>query len=176
MSHFTQAHIASEGTATVKKRRTETEITLRRQAALERLALMDGLRTIHKDILICLETTPQLSSLVIIPTGSGKTLLMSVLACKTQCSVVFAPYTLLKNQLYAVLTKEGPTHFWPLREGSESIDAILCNANYILISYEEATSCAGVLQALFRIDRLGPIFVDEVCRPAWLQCSYVTSF
>lgn len=136
---------------------------------------MNGLRPIQKDVLTCLEAT-ELSSLVIIPTGSGKTLLMSILACKTKCSVVFAPYALLKNQLYEVLNKEGPTHFWPLREGSGSIDAILFNANYILISYEDATQCACLLQMLFRIDRLGPIFVDEVCRPAGVQCRYVTPF
>ena len=158
---------------TVKKRRTEIEISVRKEAATGRKALMDMLRPIQKDVFQCLESN-ELSSLVIIPTGSGKTLLMSVLACKTKCSIVFAPYTLLKNELYAALNEKGATHWWPLPDGSKSLDAILCNANYILMSYEAAPTCAFLLLALNRINRLGPIFVDEVCRPIWLQHRYVT--
>jgi len=146
---------------TIKKRRTEEEIDLRREAAKRRLEFMTGLRPIQKDVLLCFEST-ELSSLVIIPTGSGKTLLMSLLACKTKCSVVFAPYNLLKKQLYAELTTRGPTHCWPLRHES-SMDNMLCNAQFILISFEAASTCASLLLALVRINRLGPIFVDEVC-------------
>ena len=154
---------------TVKKRRTDAEISFRKEAATVRKALIDTLRPIQKDVLQSLESN-ELSSLVIIPTGSGKTLLMSVLACKTKCSIVFAPYTLLKNELYAELNRKGATHWWPLPDGSESIDSILYNANYILMSYEAAPTCATLLLALNRINRLGPIFVDEVCRPIWLLC------
>lgn len=153
--------IGNNKVQTIKKRRTEEEIVLRREAAKIRLEFMNGLRPIQKDVLLCLEST-ELSSLVIIPTGSGKTLLMSLLACKTKCSVVFAPYTLLKNQLYEALAERGATHFWPLRYESESIDMMLCNAHFILISFEAASTCASLLLALVRINRLGPIFVDEV--------------
>ena len=146
---------------TIKKRRTDVEIQSRREVAQRRLELMNGLRPVQKDVLMCLESN-ELSAIVIIPTGSGKTLLISLLSCTTKCSVVFAPYTLLKNQLYAALNERGATHFWPLREGSESMDMILFNANYILISYEAASTSASLLLALHRINRLGPIFVDEV--------------
>ena len=158
---------------TVKKRRTEIEINFRKEAATVRKTLIDTLRPIQKDVFQSLESNEQ-SSLVIIPTGSGKTLLMSVLACKTKCSIVFAPYTLLKKELYAVLNGKGATHWWPLPDDSESIDSILCNANYILMSYEAAPTCASLLLAFHRLNRLGPIFVDEVCRPIWLQNRYVT--
>jgi superfamily II DNA or RNA helicase len=146
---------------TIKKPRTQEEIQHRKEAAERRLELMTGLRPIQKDVLLCLKSTEH-SSLVVIPTGSGKTLLISLLACNTKCSVVFAPYTLLKNQLYSALNEKGATRFWPLGDSSESLDLIVCSTQYMLISYEAASTCACLLLALSRINRLGPIFVDEV--------------
>jgi|LauGreDrversion4_2_1035121.scaffolds.fasta_scaffold1308507_1 superfamily II DNA or RNA helicase len=121
---------------------------------------MTGLRQLQKDALSCLESTG-FSTLVIMPTGSGKTRLIWALGT-TKCTIIFAPYTILINQLRDEMIKKGATYVWPMQDETESMDQILCKAKHILIPYEAAQRCNWLLRGLERIDRLGLIFVDEV--------------
>jgi hypothetical protein len=103
------------------------------------------------------------SSIIVMPTGSGKTrLLWSYNENEDKCHVIFAPYRVLVKQLQSVLQRKGLTAVWPLHSFSGSIDALVSTARFAVFPYEAAKEVPGFLSALHEKGRLGPVWIDEV--------------
>lgn len=144
-----------------KRFRTQDEIQERRTAAIKRRSLLEELRQSQKEALICLEGTT-LSTIVVMPTGSGKTRLIWTFKNTSKCTLVFAPYAILAEQLQIQLNEKGYSVPWPLNTTKVSIEGMLARAEFIVLPYEAALNCRWLVTGLNRIGRLGPIFVDEV--------------
>ncbi len=144
-----------------KRLRTQDEINERRTAAIKRRSLLEELRQSQKEALICLEGTT-LSTIVVMPTGSGKTRLIWTFKHTSKCTLVFAPYAILAEQLQIQLNEKGYSVPWPLNTTEVSIEGVLARAEFIVLPYEAALNCRWLVTGLNRIGRLGPIFVDEV--------------
>ena len=149
-------------------RRTDEEIAKNRDEALRRKTEKDNsgseLRPMQKTAMAALERSGWESAIVIMPTGSGKTTLVWSFKGKGDCSIIFAPYTLLAEQLVLVLGKYGRTFRWPLTGQQGSVDMLLANAHFVVASFEAAPDCVGLVTQLDLRRRLGPIWVDEVVR------------
>ena len=149
-------------------RRTDEEIAKNRDEALRRKTEKDNsgseLRPMQKTAMAALERSGWESAIVIMPTGSGKTSLVWSFKGKGDCSIIFAPYTLLAEQLVLVLGKYGRTFRWPLTGQQGSVDMLLANAHFVVASFEAAPDCVGLVTQLDLRRRLGPIWVDEVVR------------
>jgi hypothetical protein len=146
--------------AGIKRDRTLHEIEERRQTAVKRLSLMDALRPMQRDALKCMEGTEN-NVIIIMPTGSGKTTLIWTFKKFNQCSIVFAPYKLLVDQLTELLSKHATTFSFPFDDGCD-YSAILFTADFIVMPYEAVHSAVEVVTALHRLQRIGPIWLDEV--------------
>ena len=150
----------------VKSVRAGPEIERSRNEALRRRAEKENsgreLRTLQKNAMAALERSGWESAIIIMPTGSGKTTLVWSFTKKDECAIVFAPYRLLADQLVLVLAQHGKTFQWPLTEQQGSIDLLLASAQFVVISFERAPDCVGLITQLQQRRRLGPIWVDEV--------------
>ena len=144
-----------------KRPRTQEEIEERRMTAVKRRSLFQELRQSQKEALICLETTTA-ATIVVMPTGSGKTTLIWAFQHSSKCTFVFAPYAILAQQLQRKLAEKGNSVLWPLDTTNVSLEGILATADFIVLPYEAAISCKWLLIGVERIGRLGPVFVDEV--------------
>ena len=153
--------------------RSDEEIAKNKDEALRRLRQKTEkdnsgrefeLRPMQKTAMAALERSGWESAIVIMPTGSGKTTLVWSFKGTGDCSIIFAPYTLLAEQLVLVLGKYGRTFRWPLTGQQGSIDMLLANAHFVVASFEAAPDCVGLVTQLDLRRRLGPIWVDEVVR------------
>jgi hypothetical protein len=152
----------------VKSVRSSEDIVRSRDEAVRRRAEKESsgreLRPMQRTAMAALERSGWESAIVIMPTGSGKTALVWSFKRKEDCSIIFAPYTLLADQLVLVLGEYGKTFRWPLTTQQGSIDMLLANAQFVVASFEAAPDCIGLITQLHQRRRLGPIWVDEVGR------------
>ena len=122
----------------------------------------EGLRPMQAQALQFLQHSAS-SSIIVMPTGSGKTrLLWSYNENEDKCDVIFAPYRVLVKQLQSVLQRKGLTAVWPLHSFSGSIDALVSTARFAVFPYEAAKEVPSFLSALHERGRLGPVWIDEV--------------
>ena len=122
----------------------------------------EGLRPMQAQALQFLQHSTS-SSIIVMPTGSGKTrLLWSYNENEDKCHVIFAPYRVLVKQLQSVLQRKGLTAVWPLHSFSGSIEALVSTARFAVFPYEAAKEGPGFLSALHEKGRLGPVWIDEV--------------
>jgi hypothetical protein len=150
----------------VKALRSPEEIEKNRTEALRRKFEKTGsrpdLRPLQVNALAALQRSGWESSIIVMPTGSGKSRLIWSLNNTQECAIIFAPYRLLVNQLVTVLTEHGPTFLWPLTQQQGSVDLLLSTAQFVVTSFENASDCLGLVTQLKERLRLGPIWVDEV--------------
>lgn len=145
-------------------KRSPQEIQLRKDDAIKRRRLVECLSPMQKEAMECLQKNDG-NAIIIMPTGSGKTYLMWTHCDKSQCSIVFAPYRILVQQLADLLQGHGITFTWPFQDMRVSMCQILSTAKYIVMPYEAAphADAVGLLESLHSIGRLGPVWIDEVC-------------
>lgn len=162
MSFGTDPHEKEEQATQRKKTvRIEEQIEARRFQAIKRRKIVDYLRPMQKEALEVIEKSEH-HTIIIMPTGSGKTTLMWSFKPEGKCSLIFAPYRILVQQLSRVLTDKGTTFTFPLVSKEFDLFSVLATADFIIMPYEAAPTSADLVTALFRINRLGPIWVDEV--------------
>lgn len=150
-----------------KRPRTETEMIELRDLALKRhqlyVAKISVLRDTQKEAMTCIEGST-CGTLILMPTGSGKTTLIWTHKVAHECSVIFAPYRILVSQLQDTLSQKGTTVCWPFNDEQQlfSIDGIIASAEYVIFPFEAVPACIPFIEALNRSERLGPLWVDEV--------------
>ena len=154
----------SQPTQAVKHDRLENEIAARKDQALKKRAAYEAvqaaLRPCQVLALTCIQETAR-STIVIMPTGSGKTRLMWHYG-GGKCNVVCAPYKYLVEQLLDLLKGHGKSVEFPFVESDGSVYGILASADFIVMPFEMVPSAADLMYALKKIDRLGPMWIDEV--------------
>lgn len=155
-----EGDLSQPNSAGTKRDRTQHEIEERRQTAVKRLSLMDALRPMQRDALKCMEGTEN-NVIIIMPTGSGKTTLIWTFKKFNQCSIVFAPYKLLVDQLTELLSKHATTFSYPFDDGCD-YSGILFTADFIVMPYEAVHTAVELVTALHHLKRMGPIWFDEV--------------
>jgi superfamily II DNA or RNA helicase len=100
-------------------------------------------------------------SVVILPTGSGKTRIVEFFGGFDGVAIVISPFQKLSNQLESVL---GESAFrWPLIGCSETI--CLASARFIIVAVEHCEYSSPYLQFLRRLSQsrgISKLFVDEV--------------
>jgi superfamily II DNA or RNA helicase len=101
------------------------------------------------------------STMIIMPTGSGKTRLMWSHKKAGLCSVIFAPFKILIEQLTKILKEQGIVYTAPFSSDSSSL-AMVTTADFIIMPYEAAQKSQDLLSSLHKYGRLGPIWIDEV--------------
>lgn len=153
---LSSTQFSQTSTPPVKKCREEIEFN--RQKAVKRRQLMDFLHPMQKEALSCITRSEH--TLIIMPTGSGKTSLVSSFKIKGKCSIVFAPYTLLVAQLAETLKKDGNAVAFPVED--DLVVETLILADYIIMPFESAPESADLCSTLYNLGRLGPIWIDEV--------------
>ena len=153
--------LGEQTTQRYKTMRSLAEIESRRLHALKRRKLMDSLRPLQREALKFIENAEH-HSIIIMPTGSGKTTLIWSYKHENKCSLVFAPFKILVHQLGSVLAKKGKVAAFPLVSNDGDLFSILATYDFIILPYEAAPSSADLVSSLNDLDRLGPIWVDEV--------------
>ena len=123
--------------------------------------MFEALRPFQIEALEVLRGT-ELSSLIIMPTGSGKTRLMYSFKEPGKCSIVCAPYKYLVQQLLHVLKDKGKAFEFPFDHEDGSTFGILASADFIIMPFEMVPTAADLLSSLRGISRLGPMWIDEV--------------
>ena len=155
----------SQPTQGVKHPRGEMEVAARRQEALKKRAVFDALQATLRpgqvEALKCIRET-ELSTLIIMPTGSGKTRMMWIFKEPGKCSIVCAPYKYLVQQLLHLLKQQGKAVEFPFVDADGSTYGILASADFIIMPFEMVPSAADLLYSLRGIGRLGPMWIDEV--------------
>ena len=157
MSAMIHAYRTQLGNYVGKLHRSPEEIEDRRQDALKRRSF-GLLRPIQSEALQCIGDN-DISTMIIMPTGSGKTRLIwyhkLILLHKNgvgTCSVIFAPFKILIEQLRTILTEHGTVFTHPFsRDGSTM--AMLTTADFILLPFEAASDAADLLTSLNGIGR-----------------------
>ena len=155
---------SQQQTQCAKHPRDIWEVQERRMAAIKRRNIVESLRPAQRDALRCLQET-ELSTLIVLPTGSGKTTLMWTFKEPGKCSIICAPYKYLVEQLLDLVTDKGKALKFPFEhvEGDGGcIYAILATVDFILIPFEMAPTAADLLWNLKQVDRLGTMWIDEV--------------
>lgn len=152
--------LAQRSLEEIEKNREEAQRRLRQKTEKDNSGR--ELRPMQKTAMAALERSGWESAIVIMPTGSGKTTLVWSFKGNGDCSVIFAPYTLLAEQLVLVLGKYGRTVSWPLTGQQGSVEMLLATAQFVVASFEAAPDCVGLVTQLYHRRRLGPIWVDEV--------------
>ena len=161
-TQLTQVLIEDATPTGPSSKRTEPEMIRRKEDAAKRLKLADVLRPLQKKALRFLQECGSGDSIIIMPTGSGKTTLVWSHSDTMQCSVVFAPFRILVEQLTVELNGKGLAFAWPFSEDGPSLFQIMATAHYIVMPYEAAPTAAGLLAELARMSRLGLVWVDEI--------------
>jgi hypothetical protein len=155
----------SQATQAVKHLRDKEEVAARKDEALKKRAVFDAvqatLRTGQVLALKCIRETNQ-STIIIMPTGSGKTRLMWNYKEPGKCHVVCAPFRYLVQQLLHLLKEHGKAVEFPFVDADGSVYGILSSADFIVMPFEMVPSAADLLSSLRGIDRLGPMWIDEV--------------
>ena len=134
----------------------------RKEDAAKRLKLSEVLRPMQKKALQFLQECGTGDSIVIMPTGSGKTTLVWSHSDPLKCSVIFAPFRILVEQLTVEFNGKGLTFAWPFSDDGPSTCQIMSTAQFIVMPFEAAPTAAGVLAGLERISRLGLVWIDEI--------------
>ncbi len=150
-----------KATQKIKNGRSTAQIDDRRKEAIKRLKLMEELRPFQREALATIESA-QHHAIIIMPTGSGKTALIWSYKPKDTCSVIFAPFKILVEQLGAVLATKGKVVSYPFVSNDGDLFAIRATADFIICPYETAPTLADFISALNELGRMGPIWVDEV--------------
>jgi hypothetical protein len=149
----------------VKHPRCEKEVAARREEALKKRAVFDALRDTLRpgqvEALDCIRGT-ELSTLIIMPTGSGKTRMMWIFKEPGKCSIVCAPYKYLVQQLLHLLKQQGKAFEFPFEDADGSTYGILASADFIIMPFEMVPTAADLLSSLRAMSRLGPMWIDEV--------------
>ena len=153
----TSQELLKDGIRVVSKRSPE-QIAESRCSALKRLKVTQELRP-HQREAMSIISEAQHHAFIIMPTGSGKTTLMHMYKPRDTCSLVFAPFKVLVQQLGKVLAQKGKAVLFP---SDEDLFTVLATADFIILPYEAAPTSADLVSALSRMKRLGPIWVDEV--------------
>ena len=153
---ITSTQLSQVSTPATKRIRSKIEIEWNRELAIKRRDLVNTLRPMQKDALDFIRTCEN-ASFVIMPTGSGKTAVIPIYKVENKCSIVFAPYKLLVEQLVATLKNSVAYPF-------ECTFDILTTIDFIVMPFEAASefSTADVFSVLHALDRLGPVWIDEV--------------
>ena len=159
-SSFQQLGGSSHGNSVVSKRSLE-QIAQSRELALKRLRLSQELRPYQREAMSMLSKAEH-HAFIIMPTGSGKTTLVSSFKRDDTCSLVFAPFKVLVKQLGTVLAQKGKVVSYPFVSSDGDMFTILATADFIIMPYEAAPTSADMVCSLSRIGRLGPIWIDEV--------------
>lgn len=128
---------------------------------VKRRKIMDTLRPVQMEALQFIEAAEH-HAIIIMPTGSGKTTLMWSYKSPSRCSLVFAPFKILVQQLGSVLAQKGKVVAFPIVSNDGDIFGILATADFIILPYEAAPTSADLVASLYELERLGPIWVDEV--------------
>jgi primosomal protein N' len=146
--------------------RSADEIEQRRQTAIKRresISLLN-LRSDQTEAIECIRSSDN-NALIIMPTGSGKTTLIWTCQRLGTCSIVFAPFKYLVEQLKGILQKHGNVFSQPFPEDS-GMFGMLATADYIVLPYEDGPTSTDLIKSLHDIGRLGTIWMDEV---TWLK-------
>ena len=159
-SSFQQLGGSSHGNSVVSKRSLE-QIAQSRELALKRLRMSQELRPYQREAMSILSKAKH-HAFIIMPTGSGKTTLVSSFKPVDTCSLVFAPFKVLVKQLGTVLAQKGKVVSYPFVSSDGDMFTILATADFIIMPYEAAPTSADMVCSLSRIGRLGPIWIDEV--------------
>ena len=165
---------SQQQTQCAKRPRETWEVQERKMAAIQRRSIVESLRPAQRDALRCLQET-ELSALIVLPTGSGKTTLMWTFKEPGKCSIICAPYKYLVEQLLDLVKDKGKALQFPFEhvEGDGGcIYATLATVDFILIPFEMAPTAADLLWNLQQLDRLGTMWIDEV---SIMNVWYVTS-
>jgi hypothetical protein len=144
-----------------KTARSPEEIAVRKLDAMKRRKVMDSLRPLQREALGFLQRSVN-HAFIIVPTGSGKTTLIHTFKPKGTCSLVFAPFKILVEQLGSVLAQYGKVVSFPFVLNDGDMFSIVATADFIILPFEAAATSAGLVCSLNDLDRLGPIWVDEV--------------
>ena len=146
--------------------RSADEIEQRRQTAIKRRQSISflHLRSDQNEAIECIGSSDK-NALIIMPTGSGKTTLIWTCKKLGTCSIVFAPFKYLVEQLKAILQKHGKVFSQPFPEDS-GMFGMLATADYIVLPYEDGPTSTDLIKSLHDIGRLGTIWIDEV---TWLK-------
>ena len=144
-----------------KRERSEREIGQLKLEAQKRRLLFESLRPLQREALHFIQKTKS-SVITIMPTGSGKTSLIWTFKKPDMCSIVFSPFKLLGQQLVKRLKEKGHAVAYPFQDADGSVYGILATADYIVLPYEAAPEAADLLQSLNNLNRLGPVWIDEV--------------
>ena len=145
----------------VLSKRSPEQIAESRGLALKRLKFTQELRPYQREAMSIISKAEH-HALVIMPTGSGKTTLMSSFKPNDTCSLIFAPFKVLVQQLGSVLAQKGKVVSHPFVSNDGEMFTILATAEFIIMPFEAAPTSADLVTALSQIGRLGPIWVDEV--------------
>jgi hypothetical protein len=159
-SSFQQLGGSSHGNSVVSKRSLE-QIAQSRELALKRLRMSQELRPYQREAMSILSKAKH-HAFIIMPTGSGKTTLVSSFKPVDTCSLVFAPFKVLVKQLGTVLAQKGKVVSYPFVSNDGDMYTILATADFIIMPYEAAPTSADMVCSLNSIGRLGPIWIDEV--------------
>jgi primosomal protein N' len=122
------------------------------------------LRSDQNEAIECIRSSDK-NALIIMPTGSGKTTLIWTCQRLGTCSIVFAPFKYLVEQLKAILQKHGNVFSQPFPE-DYCMFGMLATADYIVLPYEDGPTSTDLIKSLHDIGRLGTIWMDEV---TWLK-------
>jgi hypothetical protein len=152
--------ISQRSTCEKKHPRTHQEIEDRRLQALKRRNSLADLRDEQKEALICICESDE-STMIIMPTGIGKSRLIWSHKKPGLCSVIFAPFKFLVQQLTYILKEHGIVFTSPF-PSDISVLAMIATADFIVMPYEAAPESEGLLSSLHTCGRLGPIWIDEV--------------
>ena len=154
------SHTIEACQATVRKRSLSEIGQLKLQAEKRRL-LVESLRPLQREALYFIQKTTS-SIIAIMPTGSGKTSLIWTFKKPDMCSIIFSPFKLLGQQLHKRLKEKGHAVSYPFQDADGSVYGILATADFIVMPYEAAPEAADLLQSLNNLNRLGPVWIDEV--------------
>lgn len=158
--HSPVTHNIDATPATARKRSAIEIGNLKLQAEKRRL-LFESLRPLQREALHFIQKTTS-SIIAIMPTGSGKTSLIWTFKKPGMCSIIFAPFILLGQQLTKRLKEKGLAVAYPFQDVDGSVYGILATADFIVMPYEAAPTAADLLRTLHELGRLGPVWIDEV--------------
>ena len=118
-----------------------------------------SLRPMQEKACQFLSSKPLQSSILILPTGAGKTMIIQAMRHQSKCDIVLSPYALLTHQLATVL---GGARYPCMPCHSDAYVAanascIICPLDIVQVN----SPLVGMVQMLVSLGRLGTIWIDE---------------